>query len=139
VRRVASERVLAEASVSEPSVSEPSVSEPSVSERAAAEPAPEVDLRAASEPAPPGTERPVPKRSERVRKARAKSAAPGAPGRAGVGETPDERAADERANGARNDASSSGTSPPESVELLRAADGLELAPARPAARRRRRR
>jgi hypothetical protein len=134
-RRLASERVVADAPMSEPSRADGSLPDSSSSDRASSEPAPLSELLAVSV----ATERPVPKRSERVRKARPKSASTlaRAQARAGAGDgASDEQATGEGTSGA--DASASGTNPPESAQLLRDADGA-MAEARPAVRRRRRR
>lgn len=150
-RRVASERVSADAAVPEPSVPEPSGLDPNVSDVVLSEPAASELVVASQTLAPsaladPGTERPVPQRSERVRKSRAKSPVTSvrAAARAGVtAENSAEPFAGEpgMGSGAANAAGTSGTSPPESRERLRDADGLGSAAAaeRPAARRRRRR
>jgi hypothetical protein len=114
--------------------------EPSVSEPSTPEPAPVSEILAASEVAQTTMERPVAKRSERVRKARAES--PATSGRAAVrAEGSGEQAGSEGTNGAPYEASATGTTPPQSAEQLRESDGLGLAEATalPAARRRRRR
>jgi hypothetical protein len=113
---------------------------------------------AAAAPEQRGSERPVPKRSERVRKARPRPAAttarsapsgePSAAGLAGVSDAPAAAAelsepglslaANETAE-VSADPSTSLTSPPESAALLRDPEPLATAEVRPAARRRRRR